>query len=199
MSGGQSSTTAWQLRPPYLTFSRLCADRHGFELRSRFAPVLRPSCSCFLRLSPALEFRGSHRKFRFAVQAKQQTKGGTSAPASKVQEDLKAINEEENSEGEISWIQEKGEDIAFYASTAVQAIPGPRVGESGLPWLLAVPLAYAAITFVLATVKTIRKFNSPKAKRRRQVGLYIFSVKLYVEFHYCRTKSNNTTVNHRFS
>lgn len=80
-----------------------------------------------------------------------------------------AAGEEEEEEVEISWIQEKTEDLVLATSQAIDRVPGPRVGDGGLPWLVAVPLGYLGITFVIAVVKTIRKYNSPKGQRKRQV------------------------------
>lgn len=76
------------------------------------------------------------------------------------------IEEEE----ELPWIQEKALDLVEFTGSVTQAIPGPRVGTSSLPWMLAVPLAYLGITFVFAFVKTVRKFNSPRELRRKQVN-----------------------------
>ncbi|KAK7308353.1 hypothetical protein VNO77_41955 [Canavalia gladiata] len=72
-------------------------------------------------------------------------------------------------EEELPWIQEKALDLVEFTGSVTQAIPGPRVGPTSLPWILAIPLAYAGITFVIAFVKTVQKFTSPKAKRRRLV------------------------------
>ncbi|XP_022139270.1 uncharacterized protein LOC111010226 [Momordica charantia] len=72
-------------------------------------------------------------------------------------------------EEELPWIQEKALDLVEFTGSVTQAIPGPRVGQSSLPWILAVPLAYLGVTFVIAFVKTVRKLNSPKEKRRRKV------------------------------
>ncbi|KAF6153398.1 hypothetical protein GIB67_003588 [Kingdonia uniflora] len=82
--------------------------------------------------------------------------------------------ETEEEEEELPWIQEKAMDLVEFTGSVSQALPGPRVGESKLPWLLAVPLAYAGITFVVAFVKTVRKFNSPKEKRRKLVNKNAF-------------------------
>lgn len=79
--------------------------------------------------------------------------------------------EEEEVEEDMPWIQEKALDLVEFTGTVTQAIPGPRVGRSSLPWILAVPLAYLGVTFVIAFVKTVRKFNSPREKRRHLVGL----------------------------
>lgn len=87
--------------------------------------------------------------------------------SNKVGSEVKEIEVEV--EEELPWIQEKALDVVEFTGSVTQAIPGPRVGTSKLPWILAVPLAYAGLTFVIAFVKTVRKFSSPKAKRRRMV------------------------------
>ncbi|KAL5070898.1 hypothetical protein RYX36_021785, partial [Vicia faba] len=73
-------------------------------------------------------------------------------------------------EEELPWIQEKALDLVEFTGSVTQAIPGPRVGPTSLPWILAVPLGYAALTFVIAFLKTVRNFASPKAQRRKLVG-----------------------------
>ncbi|KAL5079516.1 hypothetical protein RYX36_007937 [Vicia faba] len=73
-------------------------------------------------------------------------------------------------EEELPWIQEKALDLIEFIGSVTQAIPGPRVGPTSLPWILAVPLGYAALTFVIAFLKTVRNFASPKAQRRKLVG-----------------------------
>lgn len=78
--------------------------------------------------------------------------------------------EEVEVEEELPWIQEKALDVVEFTGSVTQAIPGPRVGTSSLPWILAVPLAYAGLTFVIAFVKTVKKFSSPKEKRKRLVN-----------------------------
>ncbi|KAJ3680311.1 hypothetical protein LUZ60_016589 [Juncus effusus] len=93
------------------------------------------------------------------------------SPSVQSKETKKEVKEEEiEVEEELPWIQEKALDLVEYTGTVAQAIPGPRVAQSPMPWLLAVPLAYVGITFVLAFVKTVQKFTSPKAKRKRQVN-----------------------------
>ncbi|KAL2631188.1 hypothetical protein R1flu_015874 [Riccia fluitans] len=77
---------------------------------------------------------------------------------------------EEEVEVELSWVEEKAEDVVQYVQSAVKGIPGPRVGGGELPWLLAAPLGYAAISLVIAIVKTFRKMSSPREKRRQQIG-----------------------------
>ncbi|KAI4384108.1 hypothetical protein MLD38_009875 [Melastoma candidum] len=73
-------------------------------------------------------------------------------------------------EEELPWIQEKALDLVEFTGSVTQAIPGPRVGSSSLPWILAVPLAYVGVSFVIAVVKTVRKFGSPREQRRRLVN-----------------------------
>ncbi|CAL0318509.1 unnamed protein product [Lupinus luteus] len=79
-------------------------------------------------------------------------------------------NEFEEVEEELPWIQEKALDAVEFTTSVTQAIPGPRVGPTSLPWILAVPLGYVAVTFVISVVNTVKKFTSPKAKRRKMVG-----------------------------
>ncbi|KAI5424709.1 hypothetical protein KIW84_030772 [Lathyrus oleraceus] len=76
-------------------------------------------------------------------------------------------------EEELPWIQEKALDLVEFTGSVTQAIPGPRVGPTSLPWILAVPLGYAGLTFVIAFVKTVRKFSSPKAQRRKLTGFVL--------------------------
>ncbi|TXG57436.1 hypothetical protein EZV62_018749 [Acer yangbiense] len=82
-------------------------------------------------------------------------------------EKVEMAKEEENGIG--GW-QEKALDLVEFTGSVTQALPGPRVGQSKLPWILAVPLAYLGVTFVVAFVKTVKKFNSPKFKRRKLVN-----------------------------
>lgn len=82
----------------------------------------------------------------------------------------KEEDEEVEVEEDLPWIQEKALDLVEFTGSVTQAIPGPRVGQSRLPWLLALPLAYAGITFVIAFVKTVKKFSSPRHKRKKLVS-----------------------------
>lgn len=87
--------------------------------------------------------------------------------------------EEEEVEEDMLWIQEKALDLVEFTGSVTQAIPGPRVGSSKLPWMLAVPLAYAGVTFVTAFVKTVKKFSSPKAQRKKLVSPSVLSLSLF--------------------
>ncbi|CAL5363129.1 unnamed protein product [Camellia sinensis] len=91
----------------------------------------------------------------------------------KQSEEEVVVEEEEQQqdvEEDLPWIQEKALDLVEFTGSVTQAIPGPRVGRSSLPWILALPLAYVGISFVIAFVKTVRKFNSPKEIRRKLVN-----------------------------
>ncbi|PKA56026.1 hypothetical protein AXF42_Ash014699 [Apostasia shenzhenica] len=81
-----------------------------------------------------------------------------------------ATEEAEEVEEELPWIQEKALDLVEFTGTVTQAIPGPRVGHSSLPWILAVPLAYVGLSFVVSVFKAVKKFTSPRAKRKRLVN-----------------------------
>lgn len=89
--------------------------------------------------------------------------------------------EEEEVEEEMPWIQDKALDLVEFTGTVTQAIPGPRVGSSPVPWLLAVPLAYVGVSFVLAVVRTVRRFTSPHTKKKRRVSGSV--MKILLRFH----------------
>ncbi|XP_078427375.1 ribosomal RNA small subunit methyltransferase J [Wolffia australiana] len=78
--------------------------------------------------------------------------------------------DEEEVEEELPWIQEKAMDLVEFTGTVTQALPGPRVGQSKLPWVLAVPLAYVGVSFVIAFVKTVKRYTSPRAQKKRLVN-----------------------------
>lgn len=118
---------------------------------------------------------GTSRQFRtFTARARRQRKEDV---ASTEKEDKPVPLEEEYEEVEIPWYQEKAEDFVQMTGTAVNSVPGPRVGDTGLPWLLAVPIGYLSITFLIAIVRTVLKYSSPKAQRRRLVGKNAFLCK----------------------
>lgn len=85
----------------------------------------------------------------------------------------------EEVEEEMPWIQDKALDLVEFTGTVTQAIPGPRVGSSPVPWLLAVPLAYVGVSFVLAVVRTVRRFTSPRTKKKRRVSVGIMKTLLW--------------------
>ncbi|XP_043701263.1 uncharacterized protein LOC122651791 [Telopea speciosissima] len=116
--------------------------------------------------------RATTTTLRFSTMAKRKTEetavtqqGQTNPSGEKPQEEV-----EEEVEDDLPWLQEKAMDLVEFTGSVTQAIPGPRVGSSSLPWILALPLVYTGITFVIAFVKTVRKFNSPKEKRKKLVN-----------------------------
>ncbi|KAK9117799.1 hypothetical protein Scep_015892 [Stephania cephalantha] len=92
------------------------------------------------------------------------------AKATKKEEEEEEVVEIIEEEEDVPWIQEKAMDLVEFTGSVTHALPGPRVGHSSLPWLLAVPLAYAGITFLIAFLNTVKKFNSPREKKRKLVN-----------------------------
>eukprot|EP00271_Cylindrocystis_brebissonii_P020058 TRINITY_DN6484_c0_g1_i2.p1 TRINITY_DN6484_c0_g1~~TRINITY_DN6484_c0_g1_i2.p1 ORF type:complete len:423 (+),score=63.03 TRINITY_DN6484_c0_g1_i2:102-1271(+) len=90
-----------------------------------------------------------------------------SAESQSEQADLEEVGEDGEEE---SWLEEKIGTAQEYVGQAVQVVPGPRVGSTGLPWLLALPIAYMVVTFAWTVFRRVQKFNSPKGRRRRQIG-----------------------------
>lgn len=82
------------------------------------------------------------------------------------------VEETENDEEyeEETWLEEKLGDVYEVTVGALEVVPGPRVGGSGIPWLVAVPATYIGVSFVWAIVRLVLKYNSPKSKRKRQVS-----------------------------
>lgn len=117
----------------------------------------------------------SGRRLIFAAASARNTNSNPKKEAENKKEEELYEEEEE----ELPWIQEKALDLVEFTGSVTQAIPGPRVGQSSFPWMLAVPLAYVGITFVFAFVKTIRKFNSPRELRRKLVSLFIHQLLVF--------------------
>lgn len=132
-------------------------------------PLSSPSSTLFTNSRNCCTLIARARKGNSKQEAASTAATDKGKPASTVVEE-----DEEYEEVEVSWLQEKAENLYESVGVAVKAIPGPRVGSTSLPWLLAVPIGYLGITFVIAVVKTILKHNSPKAKRRRLVDKNAF-------------------------
>ncbi|VFQ61993.1 unnamed protein product [Cuscuta campestris] len=126
----------------------------------------------FLPIEFSLSPITANRSSAFATAVAARSGGSGSGQIYKKEESI-----EEDVEEELPWIQEKALDMVEFTSSVTQAIPGPRVGRSSLPWILAVPLAYFGVTFVIAFVKTVRKMNSPRAKRLKLVNKNVFLCK----------------------
>ncbi|XP_062226230.1 uncharacterized protein LOC133924624 [Phragmites australis] len=121
------------------------------------------------RPAPLLVARAKRAGSRTPATASRQPAKPSAAP--------KRDAEEVEVEEEMPWIQDKALDLVEFTGTVTQAIPGPRVGSSPVPWLLALPLAYVGVSFVLAVVRTVRRFTSPRTKKKRRVGKNIFLLK----------------------
>ncbi|XP_058209628.1 uncharacterized protein LOC131322344 [Rhododendron vialii] len=80
----------------------------------------------------------------------------------KDEEEVQAVEEEEE-ENLVGWMQMKAVDLV---GSVTQAIPGPRVGRSSMPWIVAIPLAYVSFSLLIAILTTLHNFTSPKARRR---------------------------------
>ncbi|KAJ4800412.1 UDP-N-acetylmuramoylalanine--D-glutamate ligase [Rhynchospora pubera] len=141
----------------------------------RLIPAIRPTLRRNLNSLPYLPPRKHFPLHLTRAKAKQTTPSVQSN--TQKQTPSKLEEEEVEVEEELPWIQEKALDLVEFTGTVTQAIPGPRVGQSPVPWLLAVPLTYVGVTFVIAFVKTVRKFTSPNAKRKRLVNKNVLLLK----------------------
>ncbi|CAM0903686.1 unnamed protein product [Alopecurus aequalis] len=111
------------------------------------------------------------------ARAKRTNSAASRQPANSNAAPKKETDEEVEVEEELPWIQDKALDLVEFTGTVTQAIPGPRVGSSPVPWLLAVPLAYVGVSFALAVVRTYRKFTSPRTQKKKRVTKNIFLLK----------------------
>ncbi|XP_018501983.2 uncharacterized protein LOC103943278 [Pyrus x bretschneideri] len=124
----------------------------------------------FRPLSPTLK---ASRPFSGVVSAAAKGNSHSNSNSVGIKTSKAAAEEEEvveEVEEDLPWIQEKALDVVEFTGSVTQAIPGPRVGTSSLPWILALPLTYAGLTFVIALVKTVKKFSSPRHKRKKLVN-----------------------------
>ena len=126
---------------------------------------------------------------RFSAKAAK-SDSGANVSSDKRKEEKQQELEEEEVEEELPWIQEKALDLVEFTGSVTQALPGPRVGQTSFPWILTVPLAYFGITFVIAFVKTVRKFNSPREKRRKLVRLVTLSLFPCFIYYHCLSFTN---------
>eukprot|EP00245_Coleochaete_scutata_P010536 TRINITY_DN370_c0_g1_i1.p1 TRINITY_DN370_c0_g1~~TRINITY_DN370_c0_g1_i1.p1 ORF type:complete len:358 (-),score=72.63 TRINITY_DN370_c0_g1_i1:710-1783(-) len=160
------------------SLQRQCLSPH--QVPRGTIPGLKLSCA-----SPAsrrgLKLRSSTIAFAASKVAGKGKKGPKSqedeavtAPAKLISQQTVVVPDEDDNVDERSWIQEKFDDVVLTTEAAMDIVPGPRVGDSSLPWAVAVPLGYLSITFVIAVIRSWQNFNSPSARRRRQVGKNAF-------------------------
>lgn len=144
----------------YTSFNPFSTKIKSFSYKPTFSRIPKNPFS-----SHPLSFSGNYSGRRIVLPAPA-AKKSESEPKKGAEVKEEVIEEEED----LPWIQEKALDLVEFTGSVTQAIPGPRVGTSSLPWMLAVPLAYIGITFVFAFYKTVKKFNSPRELRRKQVN-----------------------------
>ncbi|XP_076883639.1 uncharacterized protein LOC143532487 [Bidens hawaiensis] len=131
------------------------------SLTTKFATSITQSNSLSLQLTPPT----SSRRARLVSCTAARSSVNPREPKKK-EDDVEEVEVEED----MPWIQEKALDAVEFTGSVVQALPGPRVGNSSVPWVLAVPLAYVGVSFVVSVYKTVRKLTSPKQARRNLVG-----------------------------
>ena len=154
------------------------------------------TCSCSSQLLPRPKFstlpfpipfanRSRYRRLSisFAAAAAKKDSNAIKSQNNKKKQVEEEEEEVEEVEEELPWLQEKALDVVEFTGSVTQAIPGPRVGTSSLPWILALPLAYAGLTFVIAFVKTVKKLSSPREKRRKLVNKNAFLCKSIDQLH----------------
>uniref|UniRef100_A0A7N2KK30 Armadillo-like repeats domain-containing protein n=2 Tax=Quercus lobata TaxID=97700 RepID=A0A7N2KK30_QUELO len=137
-------------------------------------PIPFANPSRYRRLSISFAAAAAAKKDSNAIQSQDSHK---KKKKKKKQVEVEEEEEVEEVEEELPWLQEKALDVVEFTGSVTQAIPGPRVGTSSLPWILALPLAYAGLTFVIAFVKTVKKLSSPREKRRKLVNKNAFLCK----------------------
>ncbi|CAL5015820.1 unnamed protein product [Urochloa decumbens] len=155
-------------------FHPLAAPMAGGGARIRRCPLSLPvpARTAPRRPAPLLVVRAKRTGRRApSAAASRQPANPSAVPKRDAEEEVEEVEEE------MPWIQDKALDLVEFTGTVTQAIPGPRVGSSPVPWLLAVPLAYVGVSFVLAVVRTVQRFTSPRTKKKRRVGKNIFLLK----------------------
>ena len=165
------------------------------KLIMALATATASTCSCSSQLLPSpkfstlpfpIPFANPSRYRRLSISfaaAKKDSNAIQSEDSDKKKKKQVEVEEEEEVEEELPWLQEKALDVVEFTGSVTQAIPGPRVGTSSLPWILALPLAYAGLTFVIAFVKTVKKLSSPREKRRKLVNKNAFLCKSIDQLH----------------
>ncbi|GJN02279.1 hypothetical protein PR202_ga19613 [Eleusine coracana subsp. coracana] len=166
----QSATSASMATTSF--FHPLAAPVASGGARLRRCPLTLPvpARTTPRRPAPLFVVRAKRADSRTPAAASRQAANSSAAPKRDAEEEVEV-------EEEMPWIQDKALDLVEFTGTVTQAIPGPRVGSSPVPWLLAVPLAYVGVSFVLAVVRTVRRFTSPRTKKKRRVGKNIFLLK----------------------
>ncbi|CAG7879044.1 unnamed protein product [Brassica rapa] len=149
----------------------LLRSRNQHNVQPFLLPRSSPKTPFFVSSSPSLR---QHSTSASASKNPSEAFTAEKTTENKKQPEKKHLSEEEEAEEEVEedmlWIQEKALNLVEFTGTVAQAIPGPRVGDTKLPWMLAVPLTYAVTTLVTTAVKTVNKLSSPKAQRKKLVN-----------------------------
>lgn len=153
-------------------FHPLAAPMASGGVRLRRCPLIptTPASTAPRRAVPLLVVRAKRAGSQApAAAASRQPENSSAVPKRDAEEEVEEVEEE------MPWIQDKALDLVEFTGTVTQAIPGPRVGSSPVPWLLAVPLAYIGVSFVLAVVRTVRRFTSSRTKKKRRVSVGVIN------------------------
>ncbi|KAG2334407.1 hypothetical protein Bca4012_016231 [Brassica carinata] len=150
----------------------LLRNRTQHNSQPLLLPRSSPKTPFFVSFSPSL--RRQHSTSTSASKNPSEAFKAATKTDNKKQPAKEHLSEEEEVEEEVEeemlWIQEKALDLVKLTGTMTQALPGPRVGNTKLPWMLAVPLTYAGATLVTAVVKTVNNFSSPNVQRKKLVN-----------------------------
>ncbi|KAJ0235346.1 Ribosomal RNA small subunit methyltransferase J [Hirschfeldia incana] len=147
----------------------LLHSRTQHNVQPLLLPRSSPKTPFFFVSSPSL--RRQHSTSASASKNSSEAFTAVKTTENKKQPEKKHLSEEEEAEEEVEedmlWIQEKALELAKFTGSVAQALPGPRVGSTKLPWMLAVPLTYAGATLVTSVVKTVNNLSSPNAQRKK--------------------------------
>ncbi|KAG5553267.1 hypothetical protein RHGRI_011207 [Rhododendron griersonianum] len=151
-----TTKTSLSLFPSTILLAR--GSRGDIPLLSSFTNSCFPSSIRLVPQSPSAAARNT-------TNANTNPRGRDVVKRKKDEEEVLAVEEEEEEEEEnlVGWMQMKAVDLV---GSVTQAIPGPRVGRSSMPWIVAIPLAYVSFSLLIAILTTLHNFTSPKARRR---------------------------------
>ncbi|XXG83924.1 hypothetical protein AAC387_Pa10g1565 [Persea americana] len=74
---------------------------------------------------------------------------------------------EERKDSRVGAKEEKVVGLIELTGKVTRALPGPRIGQTPFPWILAVPLAYIGFSLVTVLVKAVWRFSPPKESSKK--------------------------------